>query len=164
MKSNGQIECKAEKKVFWDQSAFLLKDRRQGRIWDGWNWEGRKKSIGINFTNILRADFSCKRVLRSFYVLTVWVCNFCGVKEIGAKATFCTKVFCAICFCIQFLLLIFWQKEIGAKAACKMLLKFTSCNFAYNKKWPFFWNLPSISSTFYTRVFRTKFSPKPKRN
>jgi hypothetical protein len=31
---------------------------------------------GVNFTNILRAAFSYKSFLRSFYLLTIWVCNF----------------------------------------------------------------------------------------
>ena len=31
---------------------------------------------GINFNNILRAAFSYESFLRSFYVLTIWVCNF----------------------------------------------------------------------------------------
>jgi hypothetical protein len=31
---------------------------------------------GVNFTNILRAAFSYESFLRSFYVLTSWVCNF----------------------------------------------------------------------------------------
>jgi len=31
---------------------------------------------GVNFTNILRAAFSYESFLRSFYVLTIWVCNF----------------------------------------------------------------------------------------
>jgi len=31
---------------------------------------------GVNFTNILRAAFSYKSFWRSFYVLTIWVCNF----------------------------------------------------------------------------------------
>ncbi len=30
---------------------------------------------GVNLTNILRADFSYASFLRSFYVLTIWVCN-----------------------------------------------------------------------------------------
>jgi hypothetical protein len=30
----------------------------------------------FNFTNILRAAFSYQSPLRSFYVLTIWVCNF----------------------------------------------------------------------------------------
>ncbi len=30
----------------------------------------------FNFTNILRAAFSYQSSLRSFYVLTIWVCNF----------------------------------------------------------------------------------------
>jgi hypothetical protein len=35
-----------------------------------------KLTPGINFTNILRAVFSHKGFLRSFYLLTIWVCNF----------------------------------------------------------------------------------------
>jgi len=31
---------------------------------------------GVNFTNILRAAFCILVFLRSFYVLTIWVCNF----------------------------------------------------------------------------------------
>ncbi len=47
-----------------------------------------------NFTNILQAAFSYQSSLRTFYVLTIWVC-------------------------------IFWQKDFGAKAAHKMLVKLT---------------------------------------
>jgi hypothetical protein len=53
-----------------------------------------KHTPGVNFTNILRAAFSYKSFLRSFYVLTTWVC-------------------------------IFWQKDFGAKASNKMLVKLT---------------------------------------
>jgi hypothetical protein len=31
---------------------------------------------GVNVTNILRAAFSYESFLRSFYVLTIWFCNF----------------------------------------------------------------------------------------
>jgi hypothetical protein len=48
----------------------------------------------VNFTNILQAAFSYQISLRTFYVLTIWVC-------------------------------IFWQKDFGAKAAHKMLVKLT---------------------------------------
>jgi hypothetical protein len=48
----------------------------------------------VNVTNILRAAFSYEIFLRSFYVFTIWVCNF-------------------------------WQKDFGAKAAHKMLVKLT---------------------------------------
>jgi hypothetical protein len=48
----------------------------------------------VNFTNILQAAFSYQSSLRTFYVLTIWVCNF-------------------------------WQKEFGAKAVHKMLVKLT---------------------------------------
>jgi hypothetical protein len=39
----------------------------------------------VNFTNILRADFLYKRVLHSFYALTVAFEIF-GQKNIGTKA------------------------------------------------------------------------------
>ena len=36
------------------------------------------------------------------------------------------KVFCEAFMCLQFGFVIFWQKEIGAKAAHKMLVKLTT--------------------------------------
>jgi len=54
------------------------------------------------------------------------------------KQLFCTKVFSASFLCLQYGLVIFWQKEIGTKAAHarKMLVKFTTCcrndEFKYN--------------------------------
>ena len=36
------------------------------------------------------------------------------------------KVFCAAFMCLQFGFVIFWQKEIGAKTAHKMLVKLTT--------------------------------------
>ena len=35
------------------------------------------------------------------------------------------KVFCAAFMCLQFGFVIFWQKDFGAKAAHKMLVKLT---------------------------------------
>jgi hypothetical protein len=35
------------------------------------------------------------------------------------------KVFCAPFMCLQFGFVIFWQKDLGAKAANKMLVKLT---------------------------------------
>jgi len=36
-----------------------------------------KLTTGVNFINILQSAFFCtKRVLRFFYVISVWVCNF----------------------------------------------------------------------------------------
>jgi hypothetical protein len=34
------------------------------------------RTPGVNFNNILRAAFLYEGFLRSFYVLTIWVCNF----------------------------------------------------------------------------------------
>ncbi len=39
------------------------------------------------------------------------------------RAAFCTKVFCAAFMCLQFGFVNFWQKDFGAKAAHKMLVK-----------------------------------------
>jgi len=50
--------------------------------------------MAVNFTNILQAAFPYQSSLHTFYVLTIWVCNF-------------------------------WQKDFGAKAAHKMLVKLT---------------------------------------
>jgi hypothetical protein len=38
---------------------------------------------------------------------------------------FCMKVFCAAFMCLQFGFVIFWQKDFGAKAAHKLLVKLT---------------------------------------
>jgi len=44
---------------------------------------------------------------------------------------FHTKVICAAFMCLQFGIIIFWQNEIGAKAAGIMLLKLTTgCRFS----------------------------------
>ncbi len=52
--------------------------------------------LAINFTNIIRAAFSYESFARSFFVLR---------------------------FVLRFVL--FWRKNIGAKAACNMLVKLT---------------------------------------
>ncbi len=40
-----------------------------------------KLTLGVNFTNILQIAFLVKTVLFSFYVRTVWVCNFTSTGE-----------------------------------------------------------------------------------
>jgi hypothetical protein len=40
----------------------------------------------VNFTNILQAAFSYQSSLHTFYVLTIWVCNVFGERNFGAKA------------------------------------------------------------------------------
>jgi hypothetical protein len=42
------------------------------------------------------------------------------------KATFCTKVFCSAFLYLQFGFVIFWQKNIGAKTARKVMVKLKS--------------------------------------
>jgi hypothetical protein len=49
-----------------------------------------------------------------------------SISPIFYEQLFCTKVFCAAFMCIQFGFVIFWQKDFGAKAAHKMLLKLTT--------------------------------------
>jgi len=41
---------------------------------------------------------------------------------------FCTKVFYATNLSLKFGFVIFWQKNIGSKAARKMLMKLTTCH------------------------------------
>jgi hypothetical protein len=41
------------------------------------------------------------------------------------RSAFRTKVFCAAFMCLQFGFVIFWQKDFGAKAAHKILVKLT---------------------------------------
>jgi len=42
------------------------------------------------------------------------------------QATYCLKVFCKDFLYLKFGLIFFWWKKIGAKAACKMLMKLTN--------------------------------------
>jgi hypothetical protein len=44
------------------------------------------------------------------------------------------KVFCAAFMCLQFGYVIFWQKDFGAKAAHKMLVKLTPDVYFYKVK------------------------------
>ncbi len=44
------------------------------------------------------------------------------------------KVFCAAFMCLQFGFVIFWQKDFGAKAAHKMLVKLTPGQQKYMRK------------------------------
>ncbi len=44
------------------------------------------------------------------------------------------KVFCAAFMCVHFGFVIFWQKDLGAKAAHKMLAKLTPAWLIFSKK------------------------------
>jgi hypothetical protein len=48
-----------------------------------------------------------------------------SISPIFFISFFRTKVFCAAFMCLQFGFVIFWQKDFGAKAAHKMLMKLT---------------------------------------
>jgi hypothetical protein len=48
-----------------------------------------------------------------------------SISPIFYEQLFRTKVFCATFMCLQFGFVIFWQKDFGAKAAHKMLVKLT---------------------------------------
>jgi hypothetical protein len=52
---------------------------------------------------------------------------FSGVNftNIFMSSFFCAKVFCAAFMCLQFGFVTFWQKDFGAKAVHKMLVKLT---------------------------------------
>jgi len=45
-----------------------------------------KLRLALNFTNILQASFTFKSILRSFYVLSVWVRNIWQM-EMSIKAS-----------------------------------------------------------------------------
>jgi hypothetical protein len=57
-----------------------------------------------------------------------------SISEIFYEQLFCMKVFCAAFMCLQFGFLIFWQKDIGAKAAHKMMVKLTQGGSTYPAK------------------------------
>ncbi len=67
-------------------------------------------------------DFKVEMAL----MLRIWL----GQKGVNFSkilcATFCTKVFFAAFLELQFGFVIFWHKNIGAKAAYKMLMKLTT--------------------------------------
>jgi hypothetical protein len=48
-----------------------------------------------------------------------------SISPIFYEQLFGMKVFCAAFMCLQFGFVIFWQKDFGAKAAHKMLMKLT---------------------------------------
>ncbi len=43
-------------------------------------WAKGERNIGVKFINILRVTFAYRSVLRSFSLLTVWLCNFFGTR------------------------------------------------------------------------------------
>jgi hypothetical protein len=49
-------------------------------------------------------------------------CHQVSISTIFYKQLFRTKVFCTAFMCLQFGFVIFWQKDIGTKAAHKMLV------------------------------------------
>ncbi len=87
---------------------------------------------GVNFTNILWAAFAPKsfrqkftnpncKYLTAVQITLVWL----SISPIFYKQLLHTKVLCAPFMCSQFGFVIFWQKDLGAKAAHKMLVKLT---------------------------------------
>jgi len=65
--------------------------------------------------------WGCKSYTEMLVKLTTGV-NFINISLVP----FCMKVFCAAFLLLQFGCAIFCQKNIGAKAACKMLIKLTT--------------------------------------
>ncbi len=63
---------------------------------------------------------NCK-LLKAVQRTLVWL----SISPIFYKQLFHTKVHCAPIICLQFGFVIFWQKDLGAKAAHKMLVKLT---------------------------------------
>jgi hypothetical protein len=54
-----------------------------------------------------------------------------SISPLFYEQLFLMKVFCADFMCLQFGFVIFWQKDFGAKAAHKMLVKGTRCQHGY---------------------------------
>jgi hypothetical protein len=48
-----------------------------------------------------------------------------SISPIFYEQLFCAKDFCAAFMCLKFGFIIFWQKDFGAKAAHKILVKLT---------------------------------------
>jgi hypothetical protein len=88
----------------------------------------------LPFDNMPPCD-DCLQVSRSYktFLFNTEAAAFVLVKQgdqvsispILYEQLFCTKVFCIAFMCLQFGLVIFWQKDFGAKAAHKMLGKLT---------------------------------------
>jgi hypothetical protein len=90
------------------------------------------RTHGVNFTNILWAAFApksfCQKItnpnckcLKAVQRTLVWLL----ISTILYKQLFHAKVLCAPFMCLQFGLVIFWQKDFGTKAAHIMLVKLT---------------------------------------
>ncbi len=103
--------------------------------------------LGVNFTNILWAAFAPKSFCAKILLPKITNPNFKHIKAaqralvwlsispIFYKQLYHTKVLYAAFMCVQFGFLIFWQKDFGAKAAHKMLVKLTpnrTCNWGLN--------------------------------
>ncbi len=54
-----------------------------------------------------------------------WDTNLVSISPIFYEQLFHINVFCAAFVCLQFGFVIFWQKDLGAKAAHQMLVKLT---------------------------------------
>jgi hypothetical protein len=49
-----------------------------------------------------------------------------SISQIFYEQLFDMKVFCPAFLCLQFMFVIFWQKDFGAKVVHKMLVKLTT--------------------------------------
>ena len=63
--------------------------------------------------------------------------NQVSISPTFHEQLFCWKVFCADFLCLQFRFVIFWQKEISANSAHKMMVKLTTvCWVKWLTGWP----------------------------
>ncbi len=88
--------------------------------------EMRRQPRGVNFTTILWATFvpksfcqkitnpNCKHI-KAVQRTLVWL----SISPIFYKQLFHSKVLCTPFVCLQFGFVIFWRKDLGAKAAHK---------------------------------------------
>ncbi len=99
------------------------------RRWRRKQWQQRQVSISPTFCEqLLRQNPFSKKLrtqnikhLKAVQRTLVWL----SISPIFYKQLFHSKVLCAPFMCQQFGFVIFWQKDFGAKAAHKMLVKLT---------------------------------------
>ncbi len=83
-----------------------------------WNWHEMKLGTAAKGWREIIHKISYEK-LKTWNLLSV------SISPIFYKQLFHTKHFCAAFMCLQFGFDIFWQKDFGAKAAHKMLVKLT---------------------------------------
>jgi len=104
-----------------------------------------KNIAGLNFINVFTYEFFIRTSFRQLFLVTFWLwqkirtknerekCWWNWPQVVSISSTFYARLFCKKVFCtvfqLQFGFVIFWHKNIGAKAARKMLMKLAFCTY-----------------------------------